>query len=170
VSRGFNETIALPTQKTYSDLGLQWSGRRDSNPRPSPWQREENRPSGPSSALTWCPARRFVRLARPVPPVRIPVYHPDARGCIARHPSSRGPVQFGCDQSLPNRDRSSRSHERLRWERCPRGVDVGEDLLDGARPVDPVDHPLVEGAETTLEGHTPDLRRHKIRRIHSERI
>ena len=33
------------------------SGRRDSNPRPSPWQREENRPPGPPRPLTWCPVR-----------------------------------------------------------------------------------------------------------------
>ena len=51
------------------------SGRRDSNPRPSPWQREENRPSGPSNARTWCPVRRLVRLVRPARPFRIPVYH-----------------------------------------------------------------------------------------------
>ena len=42
------------------------SGRRDSNPRPSPRQREENRPSSPSSPVTWSPVRLFVRPARPV--------------------------------------------------------------------------------------------------------
>ncbi len=51
------------------------SGRRDSNPRPSPWQREENPPPGPPSPLTWSPVRPFVRLVRPVRPFRIPVYH-----------------------------------------------------------------------------------------------
>src|SRR4051794_12553051 len=33
-----------------------WSGRRDSNPRPSPWQREENPPCSPPSPVTWSPA------------------------------------------------------------------------------------------------------------------
>jgi hypothetical protein len=53
------------------------SGRRDSNPRPSPWQSEENSTCSPPSALTWSPLRRFVRPARPVRPFRpfrIPVY------------------------------------------------------------------------------------------------
>ena len=29
----------------------------------------------PPKPVTWCPVRRFVRLARPVRPFRIPVYH-----------------------------------------------------------------------------------------------
>jgi uncharacterized protein (DUF433 family) len=35
----------------------------------------ENRPPGPTSALTWCPVRPVVRLARPARLDRIPVYH-----------------------------------------------------------------------------------------------
>ena len=70
------------------------SGRRDSNPRPSPWQREENRPSSPSSPLTWCPVRPFVRLVRPVRPFRIPVYHRRCRRRIMADVATRpGPIR-----------------------------------------------------------------------------
>ena len=75
-----------------SDLGQLWSGRRDSYPRPSPSQeeREENRPSGPSSALTWCHVRLFVRLVRPVRLDRLPVYHcPRQMKPAARRPAHR---------------------------------------------------------------------------------
>ena len=38
-------------------------------------KREEKPPPAPPSPLTWCPVRLLVRLARPVRPFRIPVYH-----------------------------------------------------------------------------------------------
>jgi hypothetical protein len=76
-------------------------------------KREEIRPSGPSSALTWCPVRLFVRLVRPVRPDRIPVYH--------RHAPSRS------GRPAPNRRDTTPC-------RNPRSGSFGQCTLPGPRP------------------------------------
>ena len=48
-------------------------------------KREENRPSGPSGALTWCSVRLLVRLVRLVSPDRKPVYHRTPANETASH-------------------------------------------------------------------------------------
>jgi hypothetical protein len=51
-----------------------WSGRRDSNPRPSPWQREDDRPPSPPTANTCPPVHDLSTKYAPVHPVRRAVY------------------------------------------------------------------------------------------------
>jgi hypothetical protein len=54
--------------------GYLWSGRRDSNPRPSPWQREDDRPASPLTANTCPPVHVLSTKSAPVHPVRRAVY------------------------------------------------------------------------------------------------
>jgi hypothetical protein len=52
-----------------------WSGRRDSNPRPSPWQREENTPLSPSQSpdvVSCPPIRPSSPSSPPIPYTGLP--------------------------------------------------------------------------------------------------
>jgi hypothetical protein len=95
-------TWATDTLQRAEKGPLTWSGRRDSNPRPSPWQKKVTgtvRPVVPG-ALTCAPVRDSVRAVRPVRAVR-----------SARYQRARGPIQRvrpgGYDEALPIR-RASR--------------------------------------------------------------
>ena len=61
------------------DLLVCWSGRRDSNPRPSPWQREWNRPARPETI----PILAVLSGFRPANPA--PSSHTVYRYTITRH-------------------------------------------------------------------------------------
>jgi hypothetical protein len=62
------------TLERVPDQPLPWSGRRDSNPRPSPWQREDDRPPSPPPAIMCAPVHVLSTKYAPVHPVRIAVY------------------------------------------------------------------------------------------------
>ena len=127
--------VGKPTRRncdrTMLDQDFLWSGPRDSNPRPSPWQREETRPCGPSSPLMWTSVRPFVRLVRPVRPFRLPVYH---------RPRQRASTEVNLAQRVPKPPSSNRSaagrgpcqtSQRLRWARSARSPTNESALDDG---------------------------------------
>ena len=126
---------ASPRDETATGqcLTRTFSGADDGirNPRPSPWQREETRPCGPSSPLMWTSVRPFVRLVRPVRPFRLPVYH---------RPRQRASTEVNLAQRVPKPPSSNRSaagrgpcqtSQRLRWARSARSPTNESALDDG---------------------------------------
>ncbi len=65
VTVSFEKSISLA-----SDQGILWSGIRDSNPRPSPWQREDDCPDSPRHAVTCYCAHILSTKHTPVQAVR----------------------------------------------------------------------------------------------------
>src|ERR1700683_1597871 len=73
IRAGFNPS-------TRPDLGFFWSGRRDSNPRPSPWQYDSFRPRGPTWSLGCASVHPVsVEFARELPCCRTVYYKLDPR-------------------------------------------------------------------------------------------
>lgn len=123
--------------------------RPDSNSRPSPWQREEIRPSGPSRVLTWSSVHLIARL------VGITVYHrtPTANGLLANERAGRTRSQ-----------RALARHPRPIWKEAYSSLQTattarsGPTIVPGSRPaLYRHDRPVI--AQTSRSPRQVQLRR-----------
>jgi hypothetical protein len=116
------------------------SGRRDSNSRPSPWQRDANGPASPPGACGLLLSGESSAQSAPFSPVRCPWFNALQYDGAATAPTGLHP-------------RCSRNATGGHWLRVMCGFRVGVGVGVGVGDVDGGDGSLVASSRTTGEPH-----------------